>query len=69
MDKIKLILSSIRFWQVVVGAVVYALGQEGVIALAVAQTITTILGVSVTIGTVDKVAGNIGGRQEGVIAL
>ena len=62
-DKIKAILGSIRFWQIVVAAVLLYLGEVGVIGLEVAKTIAGVLGVSVTVGTVDKVAKNIGGRE------
>ena len=58
-SKIKNILSSVRFWEVLVGVVLYILVAEGAItndsAVAVVQGIYTVLGISVTIGTVDTV--------------
>jgi len=53
-DKIKNILSSVRFWQLFVGAVIVILGQQGVMSPEMANTIAGLLGVSVTINTVDK---------------
>ena len=57
--KIKNILGSVRFWQVLIGATLYILVGEGVIenntAVAIVEIIYTTLGISVTIGTVDKV--------------
>ena len=60
--KIKAILKSIRFWEVVVATVLFALIEGGIIdnetAVLIARIIATTLGISVTIGTVDKVASN-----------
>jgi hypothetical protein len=55
-EKIKNLVSSIRFWQLVIGAIIVILGQEGVISPEIANTIAGLLGVSVTLGTVDKLA-------------
>ena len=61
--KIKAILKSIRFWEVVVATVLFALIEGGIIdnetAVLIARIIATTLGISVTIGTVDKVASNL----------
>lgn len=53
-NKIKSILGSVRFWQVLVAFVAMYLGDAGFISTELATTIATFLGVSVTIGTVDK---------------
>lgn len=63
-EKIKAILGSIRFWQLVIGALIVILGKEGVISQAIADAIAGILGISVTIGTVDKAAQQLGGNYE-----
>jgi len=55
-DKIKLLLSSIRFWQLLIASVIVILGQEGVISPEIANTIAGLLGASTLIGTVDKLA-------------
>lgn len=59
--KIKELFSSIRFWQVIAGGVVYYLGTLGWLPQELVNTIMGILGVSVTIGTSDKVSKNLGG--------
>jgi small basic protein len=53
------ILSSARFWQVVVAFVLVYLGGEGVVDMNIASTVASILGVSVTIGTVDKIGAKV----------
>jgi len=60
LKKIKEILSSVRFWQVVIASVVYYLGVVGIIPSTIADAITAVLGVSVSIGTIDKFGKNIG---------
>ena len=64
LNKIKAILGSIRFWEVVVTVVLSSLVATEVItndiAVAIAGIIATIFGVSVVIGTVDRAAENIG---------
>lgn len=47
-------LKSSRFWQIVVAALAVLLAEYGVIPTVVATTIAAILGVSVTIRTVDR---------------
>ena len=54
-EKIKALLGSIRFWQLVCGTIVVILGQSGVISADTANTIAALFGLSVTIGTIDKV--------------
>ena len=57
--KVKSILGSVRFWQIVVVAVLQALIEMGVMAgdgVAIANAVSGLLGVSVTIGTVDSFA-------------
>ena len=56
LDKIKSILGSVRFWQLVIAAIVVILGQNDVISVELANTIAKVLGVSITIGTLDSVA-------------
>ncbi len=60
--KIKSILSSIRFWEVVIATLLFALIEGGIIgsesAVLIARIVATTLGISVTIGTVDKAANN-----------
>lgn len=53
-EKYIAILKSSRFWQVVVASIAVYLGNIGTITPEMAELIATILGVSVTIGTVDK---------------
>jgi len=57
LEKIKSILGSIRFWQVVGAFVVYLLGQYGFLPAELVVAISGILGVSVTVGTIDKLGG------------
>lgn len=56
--KIKAILSSVRFYEVVVGVVLYTLVAEGAITsdtgVAIATGICSVLGISVGIETADK---------------
>lgn len=67
MNKIKSILNSIRFQQVVIVAVLFALVSEGVIenetSVVIANLIASILGISVIVGTIDKAATSIGGKK------
>ena len=48
------ILGSIRFYQVLIGAVVIYLGYDGVISMDLAEVIAGLFGVSVVIRTVDR---------------
>ena len=48
------ILSSIRFWQLVVAVIVATYG-DAVVSTELAQAISAILGGSVIVGTVDKI--------------
>ncbi len=52
-------LKSSRFWQVVIAFVFLALGQTGTIPSEIATAVAGILGVSVSIKTVDKFADRI----------
>lgn len=60
--KIQNILSSIRFWEVLAAVILYTLATDGVIDPVWGETIAKILGLSVTIGTVDKFAKSVGGK-------
>jgi len=62
LDKIKEILSSIRFWQMVLAFVLYTFGTEGIIDPVWGETIAKILGVSVTIGSIDSFAKKLNGK-------
>lgn len=61
-SKIKEILSSVRFWQVVVAVVLHAVGKEYADFQPVADAIASVLGVSVIIGSADKFSKNLGGK-------
>jgi hypothetical protein len=65
-QKITAILGSIRFWEIVCALILALLIQTKVIdnetAITIVQSIIALLGVSVTIGTVDKFSANIGGK-------
>lgn len=56
--KIKAILGSIRFWQVVIATTLFGLTQSSVItndvAVLIANVIAGVFGFSVAIGTIDK---------------
>lgn len=54
-DKIIDIFGSVRFLQVVIAFMVTYLGSIGWVSPDLAQAIASILGVSVAIGTIDKV--------------
>lgn len=58
-DKIKEIIGSVRFWQVVTASAVVYLSQIGYVDANTANMIAGILGVSVTIATVDKFGKNL----------
>jgi hypothetical protein len=53
-SKITSILGSVRFWQLLIGALLLILASYGIIPQEIANVIAGLLGVSVTIGTVDK---------------
>ena len=53
-EKVTGILSSIRFWQLVVAVIVAVFG-DAVLSTELVQAIVAILAGSVTIGTVDKI--------------
>jgi len=63
-QKVVAILSSIRFWQLVVIGVIQALVQTGWLsgdaAVTLAQVVQLILGGSVAIGTIDSAAVKLG---------
>ena len=54
LEKIGNILSSVRFWQLVLGAVLLILASYGVIPQQIADVIASLLGISVVVGSVDK---------------
>lgn len=53
-DKILSMLGSMRFWMVLLGAVVYYLAVAGVISKELGDAILGLLGVSVVVRTADK---------------
>lgn len=64
LDKIKQILSSVRFWQLVVVGILQVIVKEIPEAKNIIAAISLILGGSVVIGTADKISKNIGGNRE-----
>lgn len=52
-------LTSVRFWKVVIAAVVVYLGSQGVLGGDLVILVTSILGVSVVIRTVDRFSENV----------
>ena len=60
-EKIKNILGSVRFWQVLIAIVLLSLASYGLIPEELAKAIATLLGISVTIGTIDRSSEKIGG--------
>jgi len=60
MEKIKSLLGSIRFQQLIIGVVLIVLGYYGIIPQALADIIAGALGISIGVGTVDRAAENIG---------
>jgi len=53
-SKITTMFSSIRFWQLVIAAVIAILADYAIIPLELSQVIITLLGASVLVRTVDK---------------
>jgi len=62
MTKIVNILKSIRFWQMLIAVVVYVLAQNGAFPPGLADIVCGILGISVTIGTIDRFSEKIGNK-------
>jgi len=60
MTKVKKLLGSIRFQQLVIGVILIALGYYNVIPMALANIIAGALGISIGVGTLDKVAEKLG---------
>lgn len=60
---IKEILGSVRFWFVTISALIAILSFYGVVPDEVRNIIIAWLGTVTGIGTLDKVAGKIGGNQ------
>lgn len=54
-DKVKNLLSSIRFWQLFVGLVLIILGYYQVIPQELANIIAGFFGITVGVGTIDKI--------------
>jgi hypothetical protein len=54
LKKIQNLLSSIRFWQLVAGLVLIILGYYAVIPQELANMIAGFFGISIGIGTIDK---------------
>lgn len=67
MIKLNELLSSIRFWQITVGAIAQVLVALGIVSseagVAVANIVTVWLGAVATVGTVDKVADKISKKK------
>jgi len=61
-SKIKEILSSVRFWEVVIVVVLLTIGKEVAEVKTIVDAIASILGVSVVIGTADSVAKKVSGK-------
>jgi hypothetical protein len=57
LKKVESILGSVRFWQLAGGVVLLILAYYSVIPQELANLIAGALGISITIGTIDKVAG------------
>lgn len=53
-EKIGELLSSRRFWQLVVATILLVLGSYEIIPKEVAEILAGLFGVSVAVGTVDK---------------
>lgn len=62
-SKIKDILSSVRFWQLVVIAVLQIVVKEAPELKNITDAISLVLGGSVVINSADKISKNIGGGQ------
>ena len=60
MEKIKALLGSIRFRQLVAGIVLIILGYYKIIPMELANIIAGGLGISIGVGTIDKAASSIG---------
>lgn len=60
LDKIKEILTSVRFWQVTIVAALQVLALYELIPADLTNVVSAWLGVTVLIGTVDKAALNLG---------
>ena len=58
-QKIKSLLGSIRFWQLVIAAILLILRGYGIIPPEVADTVAGLLGISTAVGTIDKFAKTI----------
>lgn len=62
LNKIKSILGSIRFYEVVIAVGIKLLAFYGLVPIEIADAVASVLGVSVIIGTVDKSFDKIGGK-------
>ena len=58
-NKIKEVLGSIRFWQLVIGAIVLILADYGFIPTDLAGVIASFLGISVTVRTLDRIGSKL----------
>lgn len=63
LDKIKSVLSSIRFWQVTLIAVLQVLALYELVPTDLVNIVSGWLGVTVLIGTVDKAAKSVSGKK------
>lgn len=54
LEKLKLVSGSIRFWILVLIAIVQILGNEGVLTSELVKTLTYFLGVSIGVRTIDR---------------
>lgn len=53
-NKIVELLGSVRFWQLLIGAVILILAYYGIIAQELANVIAGFLGISIVVRTTDK---------------
>ena len=63
LDKVKSILSSVRFLQVTIVAALQILALYELVPQDLANVVSVYLGVVVTIGTVDKAAKSVSGKK------
>ena len=58
-DKLKAVFSSIRFWQLLIAAVVIILADYGIIPVELANIVAGFFGISIAVRTLDKVGANL----------
>ena len=62
-EKIKNIVSSIRFYEIVVATTLIVLSHYGIVPEILANAIASVLGISVAINTVDRFGEKVGNKQ------